>query len=107
MSPVTTQHTVTISRLRKRAVLVPLRNPNPLPRCRRAHRPVRRPASSIFPLHDIGELARRLMLRSLPAAVMGRSAGRVDETLDVARTALLLALRLRLQAMPGYPAGSE
>ncbi len=47
------------------------------------------------------------MLRSLPAAVMGRSAGRVDETLDVARTALLLALRLRLQAMPGYPAGSE
>ena len=88
-------------------VLVLARNPNPLPRCRRAHRHVRRPASSIFPLHDIGELARRLMLRSLPAAVMGRSAGRVDETLDVARTALLLALRLRLQAMPGYPAGSE
>ena len=77
-----------IARRRSR-VLVLARNPNPLPRCRRAHRHVRRPASSIFPIHDIGELARRLMLRSLPAAVMGRSAGRVDETLDVARTALL------------------
>ena len=37
----------------------PLAEP-PLPRCRRAHRHVRRPPSSIFPLHDIGELARAL-----------------------------------------------